>query len=332
MVKYIIRRLLWIIPVMFGVVLIVFTIDRFSPGDPVAAELGGSYTQEQYDEKRAELGLDRPFLVQFVDYLGGIILRGDLGNSYHTGLAVSQSIAERFPVTFKLAIISIVIAVGLGIPFGVISATKQNSILDRIVTVFSLIFAAMPGFWLALMLMICFAINFKLLPASYSASGGWTSWVLPSLASGLSFIATITRMTRSSMLDVVRQDYITTAKAKGQKPGVVIRKHALRNALIPIITTVGFQFGILVSGSVVVETIFSMPGLGSLMMTAINNKDYPVIEGCVLVLAALICIINLITDLAYGFADPRIMAQYSGGGRKKKKTDSQEREEGSVHA
>ena len=317
MAKFILRRLLWIIPVMLGVVLIVFTIDRFAPGDPVAAELGGTYTQEQYDAKKAELGLDRPFFVQFADYLGGIVTRGDLGDSYHTGLPVIQSIAQRFPITFQLALVSIVIAVGLGIPFGVISATKQNSVLDRIVTFFSLIFAAMPGFWLALMLMICFAINIKIFPAS--GTEGWRSWVLPAAASGLSFIATITRMTRSSMLDVVRQDYITTARAKGQREGVVIRRHALRNALIPIITTVGFQFGILVSGSVIVETIFSMPGLGSLMMTAINNKDYPVIEGCVLVLACLICIINLITDLAYGFADPRIMAQYSGGGKGKKR-------------
>ena len=178
----------------------------------------------------------------------------------------------------------------------------------------------MPGFWLALMLIICFAIQIKLFPAS--GYEGWKCWVLPALASGLSFIATITRMTRSSMLDVVRQDYITTARAKGVAEGTVVRKHALRNALIPIITTIGFQFGILVAGSVIVETIFNMPGMGSLMMTAINNKDYPVIEGCVLVLSFLICIINLVTDIAYGIADPRIMAQYTGGKRKKTKEAS----------
>lgn len=318
MVKYIIRRLLWIIPVMLGVIFIVFSIDRFSPGDPVAAELGGTYTQEQYDAKEAELGLDRPFFVQFADYIQKIVTKGDLGQSYHTGLPVSASIVERLPVTFKLALISILIAVGLGVPFGVISATRQNSVLDRSVTFFSLVFAAMPGFWLALMLMIAFSINLKLFPASGTET--WKCWVLPALASGTSFIASITRMTRSSMLDVVRQDYITTARSKGQKEGVVIRKHALRNALIPVITTVGTQLGILVSGSVVVETIFNMNGLGSLMMTAINNKDYPVIEGCVLVLAALICIINLVTDLVYGFVDPRIMAQYTSGKKKKHTT------------
>lgn len=325
--KFILKRLLWVIPVMLGVVLIVFAIDRFTPGDPVAAALGSGYTQEQYDAKEAELGLDRPFIVQFVSYLKGIVTKFDLGNSYHTGLPVASSLLQRFPLTLKLAVWSIVIAVGLGIPFGVLTATRQNSIIDRIVTFFSLIFAAMPSFWLALMLMICFAINIKLFPAS--GVDTWKSWVLPAAASGLSFIASFTRMTRSSMLDVVRQDYITTARAKGQKEGVVIRRHALRNALIPIVTMIGVQFGILISGSVVVETIYSMPGLGSLMMTAINNKDYPVIEGCVLVLAGFICIINLITDLCYGFVDPRIMAQYTAG-KKKKKQESLplKREEG----
>ncbi len=183
-------------------------------------------------------------------------------------------------------------------------------------TFFSLIFAAVPNFWLALMLMIAFAINWKIFPAS--GTTGWRSWVLPSLSAGLSFVASITRMTRSSMLDVVRQDYITTARAKGQKESVIIRRHTLRNALIPVITTVGIQLGIMISGSVVVETIFNMPGLGSLMMTAINNKDYPVIEGCVLVLAAFICIVNLVTDLIYGVVDPRIKAQYSSGKKRKK--------------
>lgn len=276
MAKFILHRLLWVIPVMLGVIFIVFTIDRFSPGDPVAAELGVGYTQEQYDAKEADLGLDKPFLVQFFNYVTNIVTKGDFGNSYHTEKPVSGSIAERFPVTLKLAIISIVIAVGFGVPFGVISATRQYSLADNAVTTFSLVFAAIPGFWLALMFIICFSVQLKLFPAS--GYKHWNCWVLPALSAGLSFVATITRMTRSSMLDVVRQDYITTARAKGVAEGTVIRKHALRNALIPIITVIGFQFGILVSGSVIVETIFNMPGMGSLMMSAINNKDYPVIE------------------------------------------------------
>lgn len=317
MVKFIVRRLLWFIPILIGVTFIVFSINRLAPGDPVVTLLGSDYTQDQYDAVRSQLGLDQPFFVQFFNYAKNVVVHQDLGTSYHTNRPVSTEIAQRFPVTLKLAVISILIAVGFGLPFGVISATKQYTAADYSVTTFSLIFAAMPGFWLALMLIICFSLNIKIFPASGITS--WKNWVLPSLASGLSFIATITRMTRSSMLDVVRQDYIRTARAKGMNEGMVIRKHALKNALIPIITTVGFQFGILVSGSVIVETIFSMPGLGTLMMTAINNKDYPVIQGCVIVLAAMICTINLIVDLVYGFVDPRIMAQFTGGRNKPKK-------------
>lgn len=317
MLKYIIKRILWCIPVLLGAILIVFAINRLvDSGDPVAAMLGANYTQEQYDAKAEELGLDQPFVVQFYNYIKDLVVHGDMGDSYVTKRAVSDEIRERFPVTFKLALVSIVIAVVIGIPFGIISATKQYSAADYSVTTLSLIFAAMPGFWLALMLVLVFSMRLKWLPAS--GLGGLKYWVLPSLASGLSFIATITRMTRSSMLDVIRQDYIRTARAKGLSENRVITGHALKNALIPIITTIGFQFGILVSGSVIVETIFSFPGLGTLMLTAITNRDYPIIQGCVIVLAALICIINLIVDLAYGFVDPRIMAQITGGKKKKR--------------
>ena len=321
MLKYIAKRVLWCIPVLLGAILIVFAINRLvDSGDPVAAILGGNYTQEQYDAKAEELGLDQPFVVQFYNYIKNLVIHGDMGNSYVTKRAVSDEIRERFPVTFKLALVSILIAVVLGIPFGIISATKQYSIADYSVTTLSLIFAGMPGFWLALMLVLLFSMRLKWFPAS--GLGGLKYWVLPALASGLSFVATITRMTRSSMLDVVRQDYIRTARAKGLSENKVItRHHILRNALIPIITTIGFQFGILVSGSVIVETIFSFPGLGTLMLTAITNRDYPVIQGCVIVLAALICLINLLVDLAYGFVDPRIMAQITGGKRKKAKKE-----------
>lgn len=322
MFKYILKRFLWCFPVLLGATFIVFAISFIDPGDPVAALLGGSYTQEQYDMKAEELGVDRPFWVQFGSYIEGIVTEGDFGTSYTTKRAVSLEISERFGTTMKLAVISILIAVCVGLPFGIISATKQYSWADRIVTVVSLLFASMPGFWLALMLMLAFALNLKWLPAS--GIGSWKNWVLPALASGLSFIATITRMTRSSMLDVVRQDYIRTARAKGLAEKTVIMKHGVKNALIPIITTIGFQFGILVSGSVIVETIFSLPGLGTLMMTAINNRDYPVIQGCVIILAALICIINLLVDLAYGAVDPRIMEQMKGGGKKKAKKDQKE--------
>ena len=177
MLKFIVRRLLWTIPVMFGVVFIVFTIDRFAPGDPVSRELGASYTQEQYDAKKAELGLDRPFLEQFFSYIAGIF-HGDLGTSYHTGIPVAESIANRWPTSLKLGFLSVVFAVVIGIPLGVISAVRHNTVIDRILTCWSLVFAAMPGFWLALMLMILFAINVKWFPASFNAELGLRSWVL----------------------------------------------------------------------------------------------------------------------------------------------------------
>lgn len=319
MVGYIVKRILWCIPVMFCVVFFVFAINRLvDTGDPVAASLGGAYTVEQYEARKQELGLDQPFLKQFIDYAGNLILHGDMGTSYDTKRPVSREIAERFPTTLKLALLSILIAIVLGIPLGVLSSIKQYSIGDYTATVGSLIFASMPSFWLALILMLAFSLRIKWFPAS--GLGTWKHWVLPTLASGLAYVATLTRMTRSSMLDVIRQDYIRTARSKGLNEGTVVRRHMLKNALIPVITVVGGQFGGLVGGSVIVETIFAMPGLGTLLMNAITSRDYPVTQGCVIVLAALICLINLLVDLSYCIVDPRIMAQYKkGNGRKQKK-------------
>lgn len=317
MVRYVIKRILWMIPVLFGAILIVFMINRLSPGDPVAAQLGGSYTQEQYDRVEKELGLDKPIFVQFYEYLKGIVTRFDLGTSFKSKRPVSEQILERFPTTLKLALIGCAITVVLGIPFGIISATKQYSVADYSVTVFSLVFASIPGFWLGLMMIILFSLKLRWLPASGLTT--WKHWILPSIAIGLSSVASITRLTRSSMLDVIRQDYIRTAHAKGQKEGVIVFKHALRNALIPVITTIGFQLGMLISGSVVVESIFNIAGLGTLITTAVATQDYNLIQGCVLILAFVVCVLNLIVDILYGFIDPRIMAQYSGGKRKSAK-------------
>lgn len=329
MLKFIIKRLLWMIPVLLGVTFIVFAINRMSPGDPVQVVLGGSYTQEQYDAKEAELGLDKPFLVQFFDYIKNIILEGDLGSSYSNKRSVSKQIMERLPITLKFAVIGCLITVVLGIPFGIISATKQYSLADYSVTVFSLIFASMPTFWMGLMFIIIFALRLKWLPASMPSSAEipLQYWILPALTVGLSPVATITRLTRSSMLDVVRQDYIRTARAKGLPEGTIIKKHALKNGLIPVVTVVGINLGMLVAGSVVVENIFSIPGIGMLITNAIAKQDYPIIQGCVLILAVLVCIINLLTDLVYGFIDPRIMAQYKAGGSKKIRRKMQEQTE-----
>ena len=320
--RYIIKRVLWMIPVVFGAILIVFLINRLSPGDPVAAQLGGSYTQEQYDRVEHELGLDKPVTVQFYEYIKGIVTRFDLGTSYQTKRSVTTEIMSRFPTTLKLALIGCLITVVLGLLFGIISATRQYSVAAYGVTVFSLVFASIPGFWLGLMMILLFALKLRWLPASGITS--WKGWIMPSIAVGLSSVASITRLTRSSMLDVIRQDYIRTARAKGQTEGVIVRKHALKNAFIPIITTIGFQLGMLIAGSVVVEAIFNIPGLGTLTTAAVNNQDYPVIQGCVLILSFVVCVLNLIVDILYGFIDPRIMAQYTSGKRKRKKSEAPE--------
>lgn len=314
MVKYILKRLLLMIPVLLGVIFIVFTINQLSPGDPVVGLLGSNYTEAQYKAKEVELGLDKPFLVQFVNYVKGIVTEFDLGTSYQTKRPVTKEILERFPTTLKLGLIGVAITVIVGVPFGIVSATKQYSPLDYGVTVVSLFFASMPNFWMALMMIIIFSLNLKWLPAT--GLDTWKHWILPCLAIGLSPVATVTRITRSSMLDVVRQDYIRTARSKGLNERKIIFRHALKNAIIPVVTVIGMQMGMIMGGSVVIEAIFAIPGLGSLMMSAINGKNYPLIQGIVLFLSMSICIMNLIVDLVYGFIDPRIRAQY---GAKKKK-------------
>ena len=326
--KYILKRVLLMIPVLLGVMFIVFAINHFMPGDPVISLLGNNYTQEQYDAKEAELGLDKPFLEQFVIYVKNVVTKLDMGTSYQTNRSVSKEILERFPVTLKLGLLGILVTVVVGVPFGIISATKQYSALDYGVTVISMFFASMPSFWMGLMGIIIFSYNLQWLPASGLFT--WKHWILPVLTLGLSPVATVTRMTRSSMLDVIRQDYIRTARAKGLSEGIVIRRHALKNALIPVLTVVGMQLGQIVAGSVVIEAIFAINGTGQLLMTAINGKNYPVIQGIVLFLSVSICLMNLLVDLIYGFVDPRIMAQYAGGKKAKGKKNAEEKPEGEV--
>ena len=308
MLKYIIKRILWIIPVFLGVVLLIFTINYISPSDPVVAQLGSNYTQEQYDEMEHEMGLDRPFWVQYGSYIYGIVTRFDFGESYATHRQVGQLIAERFWTTLGLGVFGVILTIIIALPLGVLAGTRQYSILDYIVVIGTVIFAALPSFWIALMAIILFSFHLNWLPASGLES--WKSWILPVLCLGLAPVASIMRMTRSSILEVIRQDYITTARAKGLSEGKVIIRHAIKNSLIPVITAIGMQIGMIMGGSILVETIFSFPGLGTLMNTAIAGKDYPVIEGCVVVLSVSICIINLLVDLAYAYIDPRIRAQY----------------------
>lgn len=316
MVKFVLKRILLFIPVLLGVMLVVFTINHLTPADPVYSIMGYNITQEQYDVKYEQLGLDQPFFVQFFNYLKGIVTEFDLGTSYQNKRAVAVQIGERLGVTVQLGVIGLAITVLLGIPFGIISATKQNSPLDYTVTVASLFFASMPNFWLALMLIILLSLNLGWLPATGIHS--WKGWIMPCLTLGMTPLAAVTRMTRSSMLEVIRQDYIRTAYAKGLTEKEVIWRHALKNAMIPVVTTVGYMASMIFGGAVVIESIFSIPGLGMLMQTAITNADYPVVLGSVFVVSFFVCVINLLVDLLYGFLDPRIKAQYTGGKKKKR--------------
>ena len=309
MVRFTIKRLLWMIPVLLGILFIVFTLSHFMPGDPVQNKLGTNYTQEQYDAMEHELGLDQPFLKQFWDYLVGVVTRFDLGTSYKSYRAVNTMIFERLGTTLKLGIFSSIVTIVISMPLGIISARRQYTPLDYTVTTVSLIFASVPGFWLAMMMMLLFALRLGWLPSS--GIGSWKNYVMPVLAQGLMPLASITRMTRSSMLEVIRQDYIRTARAKGLSENVVMHRHALRNALIPVITVVGMQMSLIFGGSVVIETIFSMPGLGTLLMSSINGRDYPAIMGIVFVLSMSVCVINLLVDLVYAAVDPRIKAQFA---------------------
>lgn len=302
------------IPVLLGVVIIVFLLSHFMPGDPVENFLPENYTQEQYDTKAAELGLDQPVIVQLGRYIINVCT-GDLGTSYSSSRPVSQELKSRIPVTVRLSLLSCMLCLVIAIPLGVLSAIRQNTPLDYTLTTLSIFFASMPSFWLALMAVMVFSVWLAILPASGLQS--WKHYILPVLCLGLMPIASTTRMTRSSMLEVIRQDYIRTAKAKGVPYWTVIKKHALRNALIPIITVAGTQFGLAIGGAFVIESIFSIPGMGSLMVNAINTRDYPTLMGVTLVISVFISFINLAVDIAYSIADPRIKAQFSSAQHRK---------------
>lgn len=307
MYKFIFRRLIMLVPVLLGVSFIVFSILSLTPGDPVEMRLGDNYTQESYESMTRELGLDKPFLMRYANYIAKAV-KGDFGLSYTTGRPVFDEIEARLPNTVILAAFSMLFAIVIGIPLGVISATHQYSFLDTGAMFFALLGVSMPNFWLGLMLILIFAARLGWFPSANFS--GFKSLILPSITLGANSLAIITRMTRSSMLETIRQDYIRTARAKGAKEGTVIIKHALRNAMIPIITTIGLQFGFSIGGAVLVETVFSWPGIGRLLVESIKYKDMPIVMAIVLIMAALFTLINLCIDIIYAFLDPRIRAQY----------------------
>lgn len=308
MFRYIVKRILWLIPILLGVSFIVFTIMYLSPGDPVTMILGEGATEEAYQALRTQMGFDQSFIVQFLNYVRGVVFDFDLGRSYVSNRVVLDEILVRLPNTIRLASWSILFATLIGIPLGVISATRPYSKVDNVVMFISLIGVSMPTFWQALLLIILFTSTLGWLPAS-----GFTSWqqmIMPVFALATSSMGTIARITRSSMMDVLDQDYIRTSEAKGVSDGRVIFQHALRNALIPVVTVIGLQFGALLGGAVLTETIFSINGLGTMMVNAIRTRDTMVVQGGVLFIAFIFTLVNLCVDILYAYIDPRIRSQY----------------------
>lgn len=271
---------------------------------PVRMMLGESATPEAQAELRLELGLDDPFLVQYGRYIKNIVVHQDLGTSYSTRRPVLDEIMTVFPNTVKLATAAIIIAVILGTFLGIVSAVRQNSLLDNAVMVLALIGTSAPIFWIGILMIILFSVNLGWLPPS--GFGSFKQLIMPALALGMQSTAVVARMTRSSMLEVIRQDFVKTARAKGQKESVVIMKHVFRNALIPVITVVGLQFGTLLGGAMLTEVVFSIPGVGRLMIEAIKQRDFPIVQGSVLFVAACFSLVNLAVDLLYAVVDPKV--------------------------
>jgi peptide/nickel transport system permease protein len=310
MTTYIIRRILIMIPTLIGVSILVFSITRLTPGDPVRQIVGDDAPQQRVEEVRSELGLDRPIYIQYGFFLADAV-RGDLGRSIRTRQPVTSEIMSRLPVTITVATSAVFLAVLIGIPLGVIAAVKKHTIVDNLATLFAVVGVSMPLFWFAIMSILIFSIRLDWLPVGglhgpIYTWDGFKSYILPSVTLSLIPIALIARLTRSSMLDVMDREFVTVARAKGMVERNVIISHALKNAMLPVVTFIGLQYGFLLGGAVVTETIFSLPGVGRLAITSINQRDYPVIQGVVLMVAAIFVVINLIVDVIYAWLDPRI--------------------------
>lgn len=298
------------IPVLLGITFVVFTIMELSPGDPASYLLGEGARQEDIDALREEMGLNRPFLVRYVSYIGDAV-QGDLGDSYRTKISVSEDIVRKFPNTFIIAFFGLMLALLIGVPLGIYSAVKQYSIVDIASQVLAMFLSSMPAFFVGMLLLLAFSLTLKWFPATMQ--GGASSYVLPSLAVTAATLAGYVRMTRSAMLEVIRQDYVRTAKAKGAGQGRIIFRHCLRNSLLPIITQVGMSFATLMGGAVVVESVFSISGIGTYVLAGVRGKDIPVVMGVVIVIAVFSCLVNLLVDIVYAFIDPRIKTQYIRG-------------------
>lgn len=300
---FLIKRLIRFFTVIFGVLLLTFLLIHLVPGDPVEVMLGESASSADREALRTELGLNQPLLQQFGSYLHKLA-HADFGHSIHTKASIADLIKTRYPATLKLALLSLLIGLVVGIPLGIFSALKAGHWQDILVTIISVRLSAMPAFWLGPVLMLVFAVWLGWLPVSGMESN--MSIILPAVTLGFGLSAILTRMTRTSLLEVLNDDYIRTARAKGLTERVVILRHAMRAALLPIITIVGLQMGSLLAGAVITETIFSWDGIGRLLVESIEKRDYPVTQACVLVVALSYVVVNLLTDLLYKLADPRV--------------------------
>ena len=312
MLRYVFKRLLMLIPVLLGATFFVFFIMELSPEDPAITILGADATPEAIAELHTEMGLDQPLLFRYGRFINNM-LHGDLGTSYKNRMDVMDQILDKLPNTLLLAVAGIFIAVAVGVPVGILSAKKQYSIFDTVAMIFTLILAASPAFWFGLVMVILFSLKLGWFPSSGMGTGIFgvlRSLVLPAITLCGTTAALVARTTRSAMLEVVRQDYIDTAHAKGVKESVITMRHQLKNAMIPIVTIVGLQFGVLLGGSVMTESVFSWPGIGRFVVEAVKGKDIPCVLGSVVMLSVLFTLVNLLVDILYGFIDPRIKAQY----------------------
>jgi ABC-type dipeptide/oligopeptide/nickel transport system permease component len=301
--RYILRRLLLLVPLMVGASMLVFLTLRLIPGDPARLSLGPEATDEQVQILRRQWGLDQPLPVQYV-YWVGRALQGDFGRSTISRVPASQEIATRLPATLRLAAVSMVVATALGLGFGVLAAVRHNTWLDRASMVLALLGVCTPTFWLGLMLILVFSVQLGWLPSF--GQGGLDHLVLPACTLGAAAAAIIARVTRSSMLEVMRADYLLTARAKGLSEQLVVVRHAIKNALIPVVTLLGLEFGSLLAGAIVTETVFAYPGIGQLLVASVNNRDFPVLQAALLLFAAQFVLVNLLVDVVYGLVDPRI--------------------------
>lgn len=313
--RYILRRLLQMIPVVLGVTILVFTILYFIPGDPVRLLLGAEPTPAQVAAKRQEMGLNDPYLVRLGKYVGGIIFHFDFGKSWIYNTPVTTELLQRFPRTLTIAVICMLMQIFIGTPLGIIAAVNRNGWGDRISMFIAMFGISMPNFWIALMLVLFFSVKLGWLPPY--GIGGIKYYILPCVANAFPGIATQARQTRSSLLEVIRSDYITTARAKGMSEMRILLKHALPNALLPVITIIGNGMGMLLGGTVVIEMIFGIPGVGWYLVGGIGNRDINVVQSSVIFLAIAFTLIMLLVDLAYAFIDPRIKAQFASQKRRK---------------